>query len=64
MELSDQVAQINNYASIIRQFAKPQFEITNFYAYLIGEKIDFEAFKRRNPEFESSYYFDYAYCPD
>lgn len=64
VELSDQVAQINNYASIIRQFAKPQFEITNFYAYLIGEKIDFEAFKRRNPEFESSYYFDYAYCPD
>lgn len=64
VELSDQVAQINNYASIIRQFSKPQFEITNFYAYLIGEKIDFEAFKRRNPEFESSYYFDYAYCPD
>lgn len=64
VELADQIAQINNYASIIRQFAKPKYEITNFYAYLIGEKIDFEAFKRRNPEFESSYYFDYAYCPD
>lgn len=64
VELSNQIEQINNYASIIRQFSKPEFEITNFYAYLIGEKIDYEAFKRCNPDFESSYYFDYAYCPD
>lgn len=64
VEISDQVAQINNYASIIRQFSKSKFEITNFYAYLIGEKIDLENFKRRNPEFESSYYFNYAFCPD
>lgn len=64
VELSNQIEQINNYASVIREFSKDKFEITTFYAYLIGEKIDFEAFKRRNPEFESSYYFDYAYCPD
>ena len=51
--LSDSIASI---------YAK--FEVTSFYAYLIGEKIDYEAFLRRNPLFEKSYYFDYVYCPD
>lgn len=64
VELTNQIQQINNYASIIRQYSKPKFEITTFYAYIIGEKIDLEAFIRRNPEFETSYYFNYAYCPD
>ena len=64
VELTNQVEQINEYASVIREFAKEKFEVTSFYAYLIGEKIDYEAFLRRNPLFEKSYYFDYVYCPD
>lgn len=64
IELSNQIEQISNYASIIREFSKPEYEVTTFYAYLIGEKFDLNAFMRRNPEFQESYYFKYAYCPD
>ena len=64
VELSNQVEQICQYASVIREFAKSKFEITSFYAYLIGEKIDNEAFIRKNPEFRGGYYFDYLFNPD
>lgn len=64
VELSNQVEQICQYASVIREFAKSKFEITSFYAYLIGEKIDNEAFRRKNPEFRGGYYFDYLFNPD
>ncbi|MBD5195349.1 MAG: ATP-binding protein [Bacteroidales bacterium] len=64
VELQNQVEQIASYASILREYTKPQYEITSFYAYMIGEKIDFEAFRRRNPEFKESYYFKYLFNPN
>lgn len=39
VELSNQIEQINNYASIIRQFSKPEFEITNFTHILSVRKL-------------------------
>lgn len=64
VELANQIEQINQYASVIREFSKEEFEVTTFYAYLIGEKLDLDAFIRKNGDFEKSYYFNYAYCPD
>lgn len=64
VELLNQVEQICSYASVIREFSKPKFDITTFYAYLIGEKLDFESFRRRNPEFKQSYYFNYLFHPN
>lgn len=64
VELSNQIEQICNYAAVIREFSKPEFEVTTFYAYLIGEKFNLNAFMRRNPDFQESYYFNYAFCPN
>lgn len=64
VELQNQVEQVCSYASVLREFSKSKYEITSFYAYLIGEKLDFAAFRRRNPEFQESYYFDYLFHPN
>ena len=56
--------QVVDYAGLIRQYAKEKFEITNFYAYLIGESFDFEAIVNANPNFIESPYLDYVYIPD
>lgn len=56
--------QVVDYAGLIRQYAKEKFEITNFYAYLIGESFDFEAILNANPNFIESPYLDYVYIPD
>lgn len=56
--------QVIDYAGLIRQYAKEKFEITNFYAYLIGESFDFEAILNSNPNFVESPYLDYVYIPD
>ena len=41
-----------------------KFEITNFYAYLVGESFNFESIIRHNPNFVESPYLDYVYIPD
>lgn len=56
--------QVVDYAGLIRQYAKDKFEITNFYAYLIGESFNFESILRSNPNFVESPYLDYVYIPD
>ena len=56
--------QVIDYAGLIRQYSKDKFEITNFYAYLIGEDFDFDAVINRNPSFIESDYLDYLYIPD
>lgn len=56
--------QVIDYAGLIRQYAKDKFEITNFYAYLIGESFDFDAIINANPNFIEPPYSDYVYIPD
>ena len=56
--------QVVDYAGLIRQYAKDKFEITNFYAYLVGESFNFESIIRHNPNFVESPYLDYVYIPD
>lgn len=56
--------QATRYASLIRKYAKDEFEITNFYGYLIGENFDFEAVIDAEPDFIRSPYLDYIYNPD
>ena len=38
-DVSKFVSQVSQYAGLIRQYAKERFEITTFYAYLIGEVL-------------------------
>ena len=63
-DVSKFVSQVSQYAGLIRQYAKERFEITTFYAYLIGESFTLSEVKRANPFFKKSYYFDYLFCPN
>lgn len=56
--------QVVDYAGLIRQYSKEKFEITQFYAYLIGESFDFDAIINGNPNFTQSPYLDYVYIQD
>ena len=63
-DVSKFVSQVSQYAGLIRQYAKDRFEITTFYAYLIGESFTINEVKRANPFFKKAYYFDYLFCPN
>ena len=58
------LTQFKLHLRLIRQYAKDKFEITNFYAYLIGESFDFDAIINANPNFIEPPYSDYVYIPD
>lgn len=51
-DVSKFVSQVSQYAGLIRQYAKDRFEITTFYAYLIGESFTLNEVKRANPFLE------------
>ena len=63
-DVSKFVSQVSQYAGLIRQYAKDRFEITTFYAYLIGESFTLNEVNRANPFFKKAYYFDYLFCPN
>ena len=63
-DVSKFVSQVSQYAGLIRQYAKDRFEITTFYAYLIGESFTLNEVKRANPFFKKAYYCDYLFCPN
>ena len=63
-DVSKFVSQVSQYAGLIRQYAKDRFEITTFYAYLIGESFILNEVKRANPFFNKAFYFDYLFCPN
>ena len=48
---------------MIRKFSKKEYEITNFYAYLIGESFDFESVIDADPDFIGSPNLDYVFKP-
>ena len=63
-DVSKFVSQVSQYAGLIRQYAKERFEITTFYAYLIGESFTLSEVKRANPLFKKANYKDYLFCPN
>lgn len=63
-DVSKFTTQATRYASLIRKYSKDKFEITNFYAYLLGENFDFEAVVDADPDFLHSPNLDYVYNPD
>jgi hypothetical protein len=63
VNLSEHLNQINNYATLIRNYTKDEFNCDTFYGYLIGEKVDFEEIRTFDSDFKSSYHFDYGFRP-
>lgn len=63
VNVSEHLTQISNYAALIRNFAKSEFNFKTFYGYLIGEKIDPIDVRSHDPDFVEAYHFDYLYRP-
>lgn len=64
VNVSEHLNQINNYASLIRNFAKPEYQFNTFYGYLIGEMINSYDVRAHDAEFKEAYNFDYLFRPN
>lgn len=62
-KVSDYISQIQNYATLIRNFSIDEFEFTTFYGYLFGEQINTLDTKAKDPDFKEATHFDYLYRP-
>ena len=62
--LTDRITQVHNYASLIRNFAKDEFDITLFYGYLIGDRINANELKFHGTGCKPSHDQEYYYCPN
>lgn len=63
VSVSDHLNQINNYATLLKNFTTSQFNLTTFYGYLIGEKINSLDVRAYDADFKNAYNFDYLYRP-
>lgn len=63
VNVSEHLLQINNYATLIRNFSKPQFPFNTFYGFLIGEKINPQDVRAYDADFKEAYHFDYLFRP-
>lgn len=64
VNVSDHLNQINNYATLIRNFAIPEYQFHTFFGYLIGEKINPFDVRAHDAEFIEAYHFDYLFRPN
>lgn len=63
VNIANYLTQIQNYATLIRNFTKDEFQFNTFYGYLLGEKINPLEVDAHDPDFKSSYHFDYLFRP-
>lgn len=63
VSVSDHLNQINNYATLLRNFSIPEMKLTTFYGYLIGEKIEPYDVRAYDADFKNAYNFDYLFRP-
>lgn len=64
VNVSEHLTQINNYATLIWNFANPEFQFNTFYGYLIGEGINTKDVRSYDSDFKEAYQFDYLYRPN
>ncbi|CAA0160308.1 hypothetical protein ACE1MK_09165 [Tenacibaculum maritimum] len=63
VNVSDYINQIQNYATLIRNFSKDEFHLDTFYGYLFGEKINVMDVIFKDPDFKEAKKFDYIFRP-
>ncbi len=63
VNIANYLTQIQNYATLIRNYTKEEFQFDTFYGYLLGEKINPLEVDSHDPDFKSSYHFDYLFRP-
>jgi hypothetical protein len=61
--VSDHLNQITNYASLIRNLSKDEFNFTTFYGYLVGEKLDPDDIQNKDSGFVNAFNFEYVFKP-
>ena len=61
--VSSHLNQINNYATLLRNFTNDPFHLDTFYGYLIGESIDSFDVQSHDSDFLPAYHFDYLFRP-
>jgi len=61
--ISDHLAEINYYASLILNLTKDEFPFKTFYGYLIGETLEPLDIKFKDSDFLDSAHFEYAFRP-
>lgn len=63
VNVSKHLSQIDNYASLIWNFTKKEFQFNTFYGYLIGEKIEAKEVRMYRSTFQEAYHFNYLFRP-
>jgi len=63
VNISDHLTEINNYAALILNFTKSEFNFDTFYGYLIGESIEPDDVRFSDADFKHSFHFDYLFRP-
>lgn len=59
--ISDYLHQIPRYASVIYNLAKEEFNIKEFYGYLIGENVDERAVRKVASEYQVQNRYNYSF---
>jgi hypothetical protein len=62
--VADHLAEINYYASLILNLAKPEFPFKMFYGYLIGETLEPLDIKFNDSDFINAAHFNYSFRPN
>jgi hypothetical protein len=61
--VSEHLNQITNYASLIRNLSKEEFNFTTFYGYLVGERLDADDIQNKDSAFVHAANFGYVFKP-
>lgn len=57
--VSKYIDQVFSYGSLLREFAKPQYIIDEFFCYLIGEDFSYDDVKRTSMQFDYDFTKEY-----
>lgn len=61
VDITKHLSQVKTYASLLREFAKEEFLIDEFYCYLFGEDFSFEEVRRAEADFNEDFTHNFLY---
>lgn len=61
VDVTKYLSQVKTYAALLREFAKEEYLIDEFYCYLIGEDFTFDEVKRADNNFQEDFSGSYLY---
>ena len=61
VDVTKYLSQVKTYAALLREFAKEEYLVDEFYCYLIGEEFTFDEVKRAANEFHEDFSGSYLF---